>query len=1082
MVSRVEVVSKTNVSLTVAVLPAAPKMQLAYSEYGYVYYSWKEVDLTTSPYTIKGLQPNKCYVCKARCFNEETNQWYEYGPVSQYMRTFTEEEETKRSGTYYEHALKLERQHRTEMQEQIERLKKMCVEQPSIDSSCSRLSDPSSPRNKKRVPTAQENMMASRMDMDANISKLRHELTEQASTVNALEKQRKLDEEVISELLNEQEKLRKMQQTVQSSDKDQAEIARLQELLKLNEEKLNNHQNQALNGQAQIDAYESSLEQKRKELALKEQEVERLMEDCRRVMQEHADVAHCKQLELEEALLEAKNALERQMDNNAMLHEEIARLREENTQLKQSIEEFDSKIAPKLVQLEEENDFKARQLSPEKSIPSPLPLYTLPAEAKVPKTGCPQRSRVLPAIRHVHTNPLESEPILKDDYEDDQNDDACEDTIQTTTIYMYYEPELKHTEVATTLCFNSVFESGNLLRGDRVRYQNHPTQEESYQEYELYVHPDINNSAYRQWFYFQVTNMIPGIEYRFSIVNLAKSGALFQIGLQPVVYSEIQAEANIGWVHGGYKLSYDISERQEGSNTLSFSYTFLHANDRVYFACIHPYTYTDLQDYLDCIDEDPERALVCRRTDLCQTLAGNSCDLLTITSPTKEGGLPPDGRRVIVISARVHPGESNSSFMMKGIIDYLTSSNVGAIVLRQHFIFKIVPMLNPDGVINGNTRVSLAGWDLNRKWSYPVEKLFPTIYHLKRLITTYQRPYPSGPPRVAIFCDLHGHSIQRNIFTYGCLKQTKRGGKMYPKLTPKNDPRIFPMIVAKQCNLFSFAHCNFKVQNSKMNTARVVVNQELGVINSYTLEASFCGADFGAKKDTQMSIADLESMGRSWCQSLLIYYELTYFVDKHLKTNAPDQQLQATNVIQQDGDKSSGMEERPIMWDPGLLNDCELMIDAMTKQNDENAPQDVDSDVSDAAQDPIPPNNQPELYRVKKTKSKKIRRKKKGKGKKNTKKKHRKNRVLLQGTNGGIVVPTQSIPLVGTLRNEEDDEEEIKNVMLDLTGIDTPTDVFSHLRKPLLSRPSTGSSIPSPTLSLENCISSLLLRPSTGGI
>jgi len=36
--------------------------------------------------------------------------------------------------------------------------------------------------------------------------------------------------------------------------------------------------------------------------------------------------------------------------------------------------------------------------------------------------------------------------------------------------------------------------------------------------------------------------------------------------------------------------------------------------------------------------------------------------------------------------------------------------------LRTKFIFKIVPMLNPDGVIHGNYRANLAGIDLNRIW------------------------------------------------------------------------------------------------------------------------------------------------------------------------------------------------------------------------------------------------------------------------------------------------------------------------------------------------------------------------------
>jgi len=34
--------------------------------------------------------------------------------------------------------------------------------------------------------------------------------------------------------------------------------------------------------------------------------------------------------------------------------------------------------------------------------------------------------------------------------------------------------------------------------------------------------------------------------------------------------------------------------------------------------------------------------------------------------------------------------------------------------LRDLYVFKIVPMLNPDGVIIGNYRCSLVGDDLNR--------------------------------------------------------------------------------------------------------------------------------------------------------------------------------------------------------------------------------------------------------------------------------------------------------------------------------------------------------------------------------
>jgi len=55
--------------------------------------------------------------------------------------------------------------------------------------------------------------------------------------------------------------------------------------------------------------------------------------------------------------------------------------------------------------------------------------------------------------------------------------------------------------------------------------------------------------------------------------------------------------------------------------------------------------------------------------------------------------------------------------MVKGIIDYLIGPTLQAKILRDNFIFIIIPMLNPDGVILGNARWGMAGLDLNRYWN-----------------------------------------------------------------------------------------------------------------------------------------------------------------------------------------------------------------------------------------------------------------------------------------------------------------------------------------------------------------------------
>ena len=54
------------------------------------------------------------------------------------------------------------------------------------------------------------------------------------------------------------------------------------------------------------------------------------------------------------------------------------------------------------------------------------------------------------------------------------------------------------------------------------------------------------------------------------------------------------------------------------------------------------------------------------------------------------------------------------------------------------FSLQIIPMLNPDGVINGSHRCSLLGLDMNRQWINPHPNLYPTLYHTKGLVRTFE--------------------------------------------------------------------------------------------------------------------------------------------------------------------------------------------------------------------------------------------------------------------------------------------------------------------------------------------------------
>jgi hypothetical protein len=46
--------------------------------------------------------------------------------------------------------------------------------------------------------------------------------------------------------------------------------------------------------------------------------------------------------------------------------------------------------------------------------------------------------------------------------------------------------------------------------------------------------------------------------------------------------------------------------------------------------------------------------------------------------------------------------------VLKGLLDFLTSDLPEAVQLRQRVVFKIVPVLNPDGVVRRGARKTLA--------------------------------------------------------------------------------------------------------------------------------------------------------------------------------------------------------------------------------------------------------------------------------------------------------------------------------------------------------------------------------------
>ncbi|EDV30487.2 uncharacterized protein Dana_GF22916 [Drosophila ananassae] len=403
------------------------------------------------------------------------------------------------------------------------------------------------------------------------------------------------------------------------------------------------------------------------------------------------------------------------------------------------------------------------------------------------------------------------------------------------------------------LCFDAAFETGNLGKAELVGEF----------EYDLFLRPDTCNPRFRFWFNFTVDNVKQDQRVLFNIVNISKSRNLFASGLTPLVKSSSRPK----WQRlPKRQVFFYRSAMHQGHYVLSFAFIFDKEEDVYQFSLAWPYSYSRLQSYLNVIDARQGSDKRFTRCVLVKSLQNRNVDLLTIDHVTQKqrstNRLDRSFIRVIVILCRTHSSEAPASHVCQGLIEFLVGNHPIAGVLRDNFVFKIVPMVNPDGVFLGNNRCNLMGQDMNRNWHIGSEFTQPELHAVKGMLRELDN---SDTYQIDFVIDLHANSSMHGCFIYG---------NTYEDVYRYERHLVFPRLFANNAPDYVADHTMFNADERKAGSARRFSCERLSdTVNAYTLEVSMAGHYLKDGKTIALYNEDgYYRVGRNLARTLLQYY------------------------------------------------------------------------------------------------------------------------------------------------------------------------------------------------------------------
>eukprot|EP00347_Sterkiella_histriomuscorum_P005760 403355373 len=352
--------------------------------------------------------------------------------------------------------------------------------------------------------------------------------------------------------------------------------------------------------------------------------------------------------------------------------------------------------------------------------------------------------------------------------------------------------------------FCSEFDSGNL-------YGVIPAPENKFNgqllKYDLFICDDafdvIQAPTYRCWFHFYVTGVPRDTLVIFTIKNMMNQSKLFSYGMKPVF--KILPKSQLNWEPIQGELTYQKYSKEHFE--ISWTHFFqTNSLEQTFFAFCEPFSYQECQ---------------------------------------------------------IHSGEVPSSHVLNGIIDFLSDEDDPvSMALLNLFVVKIIPMLNPDGVVRGHYRLDNLGNNLNRFYEDPKFEQQPSIYAAKHVIKSIYDQRPQNlfdnnyfnkldieqiQGGLYLYMDLHAHAGKRGCFIYG---------NSFEDFDYQVKTIMYPKMISCNTLNFDFLECNFTEKlmkrkdkitqqdndiKTREGAGRVAIHKDCGnLIYSYTMECNYC--------------------------------------------------------------------------------------------------------------------------------------------------------------------------------------------------------------------------------------------------